>query len=40
MKKIPPWFVGKWFGAFLLVFFGCGSVGAAVTTARRWVCFR
>ncbi len=35
MKKIPAWFVGEFFGTFLLVFFGCGSVCAAVTTGAQ-----
>ncbi len=23
--KLPAWFVGEFFGTFLLVFFGCGA---------------
>ena len=32
MNRIPKWLIGEFFGTFLLVFFGCGSVCAAVTT--------
>ena len=32
---IPKWAIGEFFGTFLLVFFGCGSVCAAVTTGAE-----
>lgn len=32
---LPPWLVGEVFGTFLVVFFGCGSVCAAVTTGAQ-----
>ena len=35
MKSIPGWFTGELVGTFLLVFFGCGSVCAAVTTGAQ-----
>lgn len=35
MKAIPNWFTGEFFGMFLLVFFGCGSVCASVTTGAQ-----
>ncbi len=33
--NLPRWIVGEFFGTFLLVFFGCGSVCAAVTTGAQ-----
>ena len=32
---VPKWAIGEFFGTFLLVFFGCGSVCAAVATGAQ-----
>ena len=35
MRGLPAWMVGEFVGTFILVFFGCGIVCAAVTTGAQ-----
>ena len=35
MRSLPGWFIGEFVGTLLLVFFGCGSVCAALTTGAQ-----
>jgi len=38
LNKLPKWWTGEFFGTFLLVFFGCGSVSAAGMTVAQTCC--
>ena len=35
MKALPKWIIGEFFGTFMVVFFGCGSVCASVLTGAQ-----